>query len=118
MMSFTLDRLFQIPVLVLTVAAITFICSTIYADWLPGSKPTDAEGREGKKKKKKKGKGEGEGIFEICGMNCCGGALKTTFLNLFPRRTAAACKHTRTNARRPVNTHFYPHMHEQELQSH
>ena len=54
MMSFTLDRLFQIPVLVLTVAAITFICSTIYADWLPGSKPTDAEGREGKRKKKKK----------------------------------------------------------------
>ena len=105
MMSFTLDRLFQIPVLVLTVAAITFICSTIYADWLPGSKPTDAEGREGKRKKKKK---KGEGIFEICGMNCCGGALKTTFPNLFPQQDCGSMQAHRVKCTPPCEYTLLP----------
>lgn len=44
MISFILDRVLGFPVLVLTLRAIAFIYSTVYADYLPGSKLKDRGG--------------------------------------------------------------------------
>lgn len=78
MISFILDRVLGFPVLALTLRAIAFIYSTVYADYLPGSKLKDGGGLQRRERVAREWED-----FQICGINCCQSSL-SYILNVFP----------------------------------